>query len=446
MVTVTNDQLDEAIQAYNDPAAAGGHEAPVQISHDDKVPAQAWISRVYRSGNLLLADYKQPASEFVEALAQGRWKKRSVSFYLPGHPNNPTPGKWNIRHLAYVHVPAVKNLANHGEPVACFSEPEPNILNADFTAPVGDVSFMEWSGVQAFNLVLKMFRAQRENVIAASGIEAADKIFPEESLTALAEILSGSISEYVSYEQLRHVEDRMDARLRSVIELFNRKFEGLNMGEPNATPATPVGGDNTVQMVPMAQFQELSQQVTQASETIKDLQTQLSQYTEIAKTLQTENTELKATNAKLGEQCTQLTQYTEEILQARARERVTAFVESMISQGKVHSSDKQGEVDMILTLDDSKKTEYSEGGETVERTQRGLYMRRLEKRQAMFSVAPMQVDLSEPLPAHNGSEPQTATAVNFTEESERNFVAINKYMADNSVSMTEAIDALGIQL
>lgn len=445
MVTVTNAEIDEAILSYNAPAASGGHEAPVQISHDDKVPAQAWISKIYRSGNLLLADYKQAATDFVEALSEGRWKKRSVSFYCPAHPNNPTPGKWNIRHLAYVHIPAVKNLANHSEVEPCFSEPEPGILNADFSDPPGAFSFMEWQGVQAFNVVLRMFRAQRETMIAANGIESADKVFPEESLTALAEILSGSISEYVTYEQLRAVENRTDARLRAVLQIVDQKLERINMAEPNASPTNPVNPSNP-QMVPMARFEELQTNVAEYAETVTQLQTQLQQYAEIAKTLQTENKTLTTANTDLTTKLTTLTQYTEEILQARSAEKAASFVETLVSQGRVHSDDRQGEIDMLLSLDNVTKTDYTEADGVVQRTQRELYMNRLASRKPMFSAAPIKVDLTEPLPATPAQTGADEAAVSFTEESERNYGAITKYMADHTVSMTEAISALNISL
>ena len=60
----------------------------------------------------------------------GRFKKRSASFYPPQAPNNPTPGKWYLRHVAFLGAqpPAVAGLKDiqfsedDAGGAVCFSE------------------------------------------------------------------------------------------------------------------------------------------------------------------------------------------------------------------------------------------------------------------------------------------------------------------------------------
>ena len=50
--------------------------------------------------------------QFAEMVATRRFPKRSASFYPPHAPNNPTPGKWYLRHVAFLGAqpPAIAGL------------------------------------------------------------------------------------------------------------------------------------------------------------------------------------------------------------------------------------------------------------------------------------------------------------------------------------------------
>ena len=102
--------LAEIVASYN-PAQ---HEAPLTIGHPkDNLPAYGWVAKLYinEAGNLAI-DPAQADPEFVRMVADGRFKKRSASFHPPDHPANPTPGKWHLRHVAFLGAqpPAVKGL------------------------------------------------------------------------------------------------------------------------------------------------------------------------------------------------------------------------------------------------------------------------------------------------------------------------------------------------
>lgn len=103
-------QLQEMAATYN----SALREAPLTVGHPkDNLPAYGWVQRVFinEAGNLAV-DPHQVDPAFAEMVKAGRFKKRSASFYPPGAPHNPTPGKWYLRHVAFLGAqpPAVAGL------------------------------------------------------------------------------------------------------------------------------------------------------------------------------------------------------------------------------------------------------------------------------------------------------------------------------------------------
>lgn len=102
--------LDGMAASY-DPAL---REAPLTVGHpQDNLPAYGWVKAVARTaaGALAITPH-QVEPQFAEMVQAGRFKKRSASFYPPQAPNNPTPGKWYLRHVAFLGAqpPAVAGL------------------------------------------------------------------------------------------------------------------------------------------------------------------------------------------------------------------------------------------------------------------------------------------------------------------------------------------------
>ena len=102
--------LDGMASSY-DPAL---REAPLTVGHpQDNLPAYGWVKAVARTaaGALAITPH-QVEPQFAEMVQAGRFKKRSASFYPPQAPNNPTPGKWYLRHVAFLGAqpPAVAGL------------------------------------------------------------------------------------------------------------------------------------------------------------------------------------------------------------------------------------------------------------------------------------------------------------------------------------------------
>ncbi len=89
-------------------------EAPLTVGHPkDNLPAYGWVKAVYvnADGNLAI-DPEQVDPAFADMVRNGRFKKRSASFYPPNAPHNPMPGKWYLRHVGFLGAqpPAVAGL------------------------------------------------------------------------------------------------------------------------------------------------------------------------------------------------------------------------------------------------------------------------------------------------------------------------------------------------
>jgi len=89
------------------------HEAPLVIGHpSDNAPAWGWTKALAFADSCLMADADQIDVAFAEAVNDGKYKKRSASFYPPGHTANPVPGVYYLRHIGFLGAqpPAVKGL------------------------------------------------------------------------------------------------------------------------------------------------------------------------------------------------------------------------------------------------------------------------------------------------------------------------------------------------
>ena len=106
-------------------------EAPLTVGHPaSNLPAYGWVKSVKSANGVLSISTHQVEPQFSEMVQAGRFKKRSASFYPPQSPNNPTPGKWYLRHVAFLGAqpPAVAGLKDiqfsedDAGGAVCFSE------------------------------------------------------------------------------------------------------------------------------------------------------------------------------------------------------------------------------------------------------------------------------------------------------------------------------------
>ena len=117
--------------AAYDPAL---REAPLTIGHPaHDLPAYGWVGAMrINTGGRLVMDAVRVEPQFAEMVYAGRFRKRSAAFYPPGHANNPKPGHWYPRHVAFLGAqpPAIAGLkditfADSPDGLCCFSEFNP---------------------------------------------------------------------------------------------------------------------------------------------------------------------------------------------------------------------------------------------------------------------------------------------------------------------------------
>lgn len=105
----------QALAAGYNPAL---REAPLTVGHpQSNAPAYGWVKSLQAtSDGRLLMQASQVNPAFAQIVKEGRYKKRSASFYPPNHPNNPRPGNWYLRHVGWLGAqqPAVAGLPDVG--------------------------------------------------------------------------------------------------------------------------------------------------------------------------------------------------------------------------------------------------------------------------------------------------------------------------------------------
>lgn len=155
-----------AIAAAYDPAV---HEAPHVVGHPKTDgPAYGWVQAlgVNDAGRLCVMASRQVEPQFAELVTTGRFKKRSASFYPPGHPGNPRPEGYYLKHVGWLGAtpPAVKGLVDN------FAAAEDGVLE-----------FSGWDD----ELNASLWRRMREWFIGQFGADTADTVIPAWDVDAL---------------------------------------------------------------------------------------------------------------------------------------------------------------------------------------------------------------------------------------------------------------------
>ena len=130
--TITAESLAQIAGNY-DPE---NHPAPVVIGHPETdAPAFGWVDQLYVEGDVLKATIREAAPEFVDMVKAGRYKRVSISLFLPSSTANPVPGEMYVRHVGFLGaqapaVPGLKPVKFAGGPEASFA------LSQAFAAPL----------------------------------------------------------------------------------------------------------------------------------------------------------------------------------------------------------------------------------------------------------------------------------------------------------------------
>ena len=163
--TFTNDDLDQMV-ANTQPATA-----PAVIGHPSMdAPAWAWAESLKRDGDVLLAKFDQVDANFAQMVAEGKFKKRSISAGKNEH------GQLYVKHIGWLGAaaPSVKGLKD-----VQFNESETDVV-MEFTE-VQAITEVGW----LMNTIGNLFRGLREKIIADKGIEEADRFMPDWQINGL---------------------------------------------------------------------------------------------------------------------------------------------------------------------------------------------------------------------------------------------------------------------
>lgn len=169
--TFTREDLVNLAAAY-DPATS---EAPIVIGHPKtNGPAYGWVRGLKVDGDVLSAELHQVDPAFAEMVRDGRFKKRSASFFLADGKDNPKPGSGlYLRHVGFLGAaaPAVKGLK------------EVSFAGDDEGTAEFSLSDRRWGFATAADL----FRRVRDYLIDTVGLEKADQVISPWQIDSLKE-------------------------------------------------------------------------------------------------------------------------------------------------------------------------------------------------------------------------------------------------------------------
>lgn len=183
------------------------HEAPVVVGHPtSNSPAWGWVSGLKREGKKLLAKLDKLAPEFVDAVAEGRYKKRSISLYPDG----------TLRHIGFLGgmPPAVKGMAD-----IAFSEDDGAVT----------YEFGECEN-QKFSTLGGVFRRLREFILEKFGKQAADDVvagWEIDVISAPPPAEEEEIKPAPAFEEGAKEDDKMNEKITELEAQIGRLTEAL---------------------------------------------------------------------------------------------------------------------------------------------------------------------------------------------------------------------------
>jgi hypothetical protein len=180
-IPITRADLAELAASY-DPAR---YRAPIVIGHPQiEDPSWGTIERFEVDGDSLYAVEGAVDAQFAAFREAGRFAERSLSYFLPQHPNNPTPGKKHPKHCGWLGAvpPAVPGLARlqGRDRLAALSAYDPNDQHVVALSMRND---RRWG----FGTSASLFRRVRDWMIEQFGLEKADMVVPSWEIDSLRE-------------------------------------------------------------------------------------------------------------------------------------------------------------------------------------------------------------------------------------------------------------------
>lgn len=341
--TFTAEQLGAMVAAYND----GKWRAPMVVGHPKgTAPAYGWVGklRLDESGDVFVDDVDKLNPDFAELMKSGAYRNRSASLYSPDHPNNPTPGVWQLRHLGILGAqpPALKGLGD-----VEFGDQD------GITVEFSDTAEADWSLAGLFETVTRLARGIREALIADKGVEEADKVMPS-----------------------WRIDEAMAQQIRAEERARAKSDPSLAFSEPNPE-------DSAVTLTP---------------EQIADLQAKAARADQLA----AENATLAATNTTLQGQVTSFTEQQTRNARAVLIADCAGALNPLVKDGKVLPADVAALAEYMAGLDDNAKVvNFGEATGDNALTARGMFLQTLKDRAPVvdYSEQTGNVQLPSNIPA-----------------------------------------------
>jgi hypothetical protein len=233
--TATPEMLSEVASAYR----PSSHMAALTKGHpeSDAEPAYGWVGSLRYEGDTLIGEPIKVDPTFREAVNDAHFPFVSPSFYWPDDPANPTPGKWHLRHVAFLGAvpPAAK-----GQGMVHLSEGEPALELREFTkeerdklaksgVAMKDGSYPIENAQDLRNAVGDYYRTGKDPAVKAHIMKRARALGLEKELPD--DWKGTSLSEGGTMEKLTEVMTALLDRLKGHNGVPPQLSEGEHMGK-----------------------------------------------------------------------------------------------------------------------------------------------------------------------------------------------------------------------
>jgi hypothetical protein len=152
-LTFSHDDLDQMVASHQ-----AGIAAPIVIGHPQhNDPAYGWAGELKRTGDSLLARFRDVTPEFAASVEAGHYRTRSVRVAKE-------KGRWLVDHIGFLGA----------------KRPSIPLAPLNYQAPAGEVHDFALHDRQrwGWNAVASLLRRLRDQWIAKDGVESADEVLP----------------------------------------------------------------------------------------------------------------------------------------------------------------------------------------------------------------------------------------------------------------------------
>lgn len=219
-------ELAEIANSYN-PSL---HEAPATIGHvsdyhDSKIPAYGWIGKVFQVGDKLKVAFSNFSEELKGLVGGGYYKKVSAGFYKPDDPNNPTPGKWHLHHVAFLGAqpPAVKGL----EAIAFSDSKTGAVMEIDFAEESVMEEAVMLSAKETYEAIQESFATCLSKVEEALAADVDDDTKRQRVELAISdcygEVNNAKYQHFAMVEGAETITEKIKKKLSEMKEQFTTK-------------------------------------------------------------------------------------------------------------------------------------------------------------------------------------------------------------------------------